>query len=451
MEYYGFLHFTVNTFTDREWGYGDEDPAVFAPHQFEALAIASLCRAAGMAGLILTAKHHDGFCLWPSRHTAHSVRSSPYRGGRGDVVGELAAACRQVGLGFGVYLSPWDRHHPEYGREAYLDYYRNQLVELSTEYGPLFEIWFDGANGGDGYYGGARTERRIDRSTYYRWPEVHQLVRRLQPDAIMFSDAGPDCRWVGNERGYGAETNWACLRLAGMYPGGDYGQRLANGDPDGTHWVPAEADVSIRPGWFYHAGEDAQVKSLAALLEIYYQSVGRGCNLLLNVPPDPRGRIHPVDAQRLLDFRRALDATFGVDLARGATVVADSVRGQARVPGGDPAYAPAHLVDERADTCWATDDGVTTAEAVLSLPAARALDRVRVEEYIELGQRVEAFGVDAWVGGGWAPLAAGTTIGPRRILRTPRVRTDRIRLRITASRACPVLRRVGLFAAGEAG
>ena len=261
LEFYGFLHFTVNTFTDKEWGYGDESPAVFNPTDFDADQIVGAAKAAGMKGLILTAKHHDGFCLWPSKLTEHSVKNSPWRDGKGDVVREIADACRRHGLTFGVYLSPWDRNHADYGRPDYLDYYRNQLRELMTGYGPLFEVWFDGANGGDGYYGGAREKRTIDRRTYYDWENTRQIVRDLQPDAVMFSDAGPDVRWVGNENGIAGDPCWATLNRDDFAPGEADEARLNPGDRPGTHWLPAECDVSIRPGWFYHASEDAKVKT----------------------------------------------------------------------------------------------------------------------------------------------------------------------------------------------
>ena len=285
-ELYGFLHFSVNTFTDREWGLGDESPTVFDPTDFDADQIVTVAKTAGMKGLILTAKHHDGFCLWPSKLTRHSVASSPWRGGQGDVVRELSDACRRHGLGFGVYLSPWDRHHAEYGRPAYLDYFRGQLRELLTGYGPLFEVWFDGANGGDGYYGGARETRRIDRRSYYDWETTWRLVRELQPGAALFSDAGPDVRWVGNEKGIAFDPAWATLNRDDFAPGEADEARLNRGDRPGTHWLPAECDVSIRPGWFYHPAEDEKVKSPDELLDLYYQSVGRGASFLLNVPPD---------------------------------------------------------------------------------------------------------------------------------------------------------------------
>jgi alpha-L-fucosidase len=209
LEYYGFVHFTVNTFTDKEWGYGNEPESVFNPTNFSAEQIVQTAKAAGMAGLILTCKHHDGFCLWPSRFTEHSVKKSPWKNGQGDVVREISRACRQAGLKFGVYLSPWDRNRADYGTSAYIEYYRNQLRELLTNYGPVFEVWFDGANGGDGFYGGARETRNVDRKAYYDWPTTFKLVRELQPAACMMSDGGPDVRWVGNERGEAGKTCWA--------------------------------------------------------------------------------------------------------------------------------------------------------------------------------------------------------------------------------------------------
>jgi alpha-L-fucosidase len=349
LEFYGFIHFSVNTFTDKEWGYGDESPSVFQPTALDTRQWARVAHEAGMKGLILTAKHHDGFCLWPSRYTEHSVKNSPWKNGQGDVVRELADACKEYGLRFGVYLSPWDRNHAEYGRPAYLTYYRNQLRELLTQYGPIFEVWFDGANGGDGYYGGAREHRRIDNSTYYDWPNTHQLVRECQPMAVMFSDAGPDIRWVGNESGVAFETIWMPLNRHKIYPGYPNFAAYAPGHPNGTDWVPPEVDVSIRPGWFYHPAENDKVKTVEQLLDIYYASVGRSSNILLNLPPDRRGLIHEVDEQRLLGLRKSLDRIFQTDLAPGARIHASNTR------GGNGAYGPTHLQDGNSDTYWATD------------------------------------------------------------------------------------------------
>ena len=439
LEFYGFLHFTVNTFTDKEWGYGDESPAVFAPTDFDADQIVGVAKGAGMRGLILTAKHHDGFCLWPSEYTEHSVKNSPWRDGQGDVVREIADACRRHGLAFGTYLSPWDRNHPEYGRPAYLDYFRNQLRELMSGYGPLFEVWFDGANGGDGYYGGARETRRIDRLTYYDWPNTRQIVRDLQPGASMFSDAGPDVRWVGNEKGIAGDPAWSTLNRDDFAPGEADEKRLNRGDRPGTHWLPAECDVSIRPGWFYHSSEDDKVRSPHDLLDLYYKSVGRGASLLLNLPPDRRGRIHENDERSLRAFRALLDATFAEDLARGAVVSASNVRGDA------DRFSPAHVLDGDRQTYWSTDDGFATPELVLDLGDTVTFNVVSLREYLPLGQRVEDWALDAWEEGAWREFAKGTAIGNRRLWRGSDVATDRVRLRITKAPVCPALSEMALF------
>jgi len=439
LELYGFLHFTVNTFTDKEWGYGDESPAIFDPTDFDADQIVEAAKAGGLKGLILTAKHHDGFCLWPSAYTEHSVKNSPWREGKGDVVKEIADACHRHGLAFGTYLSPWDRNHPEYGRPAYLEYFRNQLRELMTGYGPLFEVWFDGANGGDGYYGGARETRKIDRLTYYDWVNTRQIVRDLQPGACMFSDAGPDVRWVGNEKGIAGDPSWATLNRADFAPGEANQKRLNSGDRPGTDWLPAECDVSIRPGWFYHASEDDQVKGPLELLDLYYKSVGRGASLLLNVPPDRRGRVHESDERSLRGFKALLDATFAEDLAQGAAAEASNVR------GGDERFGPARVLDGDRDTYWSADDGVTTPELVLDLGRPVTFNVVSLREYLPLGQRIEDWAIDAWWDGQWEEIARGTAIGSRRLWRGEDVTTDRLRLRITRAPVCPALSEMALF------
>lgn len=438
MEFYGFLHFTVNTFTDKEWGYGDEAEQVFTPTDFDADQIVRTAKEAGMAGLVLTAKHHDGFCLWPSAFTEHSVKNSPWRSGRGDVVKEVADACRRHGLRFGVYLSPWDRNHKDYARPEYITYYRNQLRELLTGYGEVFTVWFDGANGGDGYYGGAREKRQIDNRVYYDWENTWNLVRALQPGAVMFSDAGPDFRWVGNEHGIAGDPCWATLNAADRHPGGT-SAGLNSGERPGTHWLPAECDVSIRPGWFYHPAEDSRVKTPAQLLDIYFKSVGRGACLNLNIPPDRRGRIHENDVTALRTFRQHLAGTFGRDLAKSAKVTASNTRGSAAE------FQAAHLTDGNRRSYWTTDDQITTPEVVLELPKPGTFNVVALREAIELGQRIEAFAVDAWREGQWQEIARGTSIGARRFLRLQPVTTDRVRLRITASPVCPALAEFGLF------
>jgi alpha-L-fucosidase len=438
LEFYGFLHFTINTFTGLEWGYGDESPQLFNPTAFDAAQIVAAAATGGMAGLILTCKHHDGFCLWPSQYTQHSVRNSPWRAGKGDVVREISDACHQQGLKFGIYLSPWDRNHAAYGTPEYVKYYRNQLRELLENYGPIFEVWHDGANGGDGFYGGAREQRRIDKYHYYGWEETWDLVRQLQPDACIFSDAGPDIRWVGNETGQAGETCWATLNQADFIPGEADTARLNAGDRPGSHWLPAECDVSIRPGWFYHASEDDQVKSPAQLLDLYFASVGRGGSFLLNLPPNRQGQIHPRDAAALAEFRHHLDQIFARNLADSASSLTGPIR---------TGFDPRNLLDGNPETYWTVDDSIQTPELVLTFPAPLRFNVFGLREYLPLGQRVESFALDTWQSGTWQPLeaACGTSIGARRLLRTPVTTTTAVRLRITQSSACPALSEFGLW------
>lgn len=442
MEFYGFLHFTVNTFTDKEWGYGDENPEVFNPTDFDADQIVTAARMAGMKGLILTAKHHDGFCLWPSKFTEHSVAGSKWKGGKGDVVKEISEACRRQKMRFGIYLSPWDRNNKDYASAAYITYYRNQLRELLTSYGDVFTVWFDGANGGDGFYGGARETRKIDNRTYYDWPVTQQLVRDLMPGASMFSDAGPDFRWVGNERGVAGDPCWATLNNEGRRPGGT-SDGLNSGERPGTHWIPAECDVSIRPGWFYHSQEDSKVKTPAELVDLYYKSVGRGACLNLNLPPDRRGRIHDNDIASLREFRRILDATFAKNLVRGARVTASNER------NGGSSFAAKNLLDGKNGTYWSTEDSITTPEVVLSFKQPVRFNVVDLREYLPLGQRIEAFALDQWKDGQWAELARGTSIGNRRLIRSGFITTEKLRLRIVGAPVAPALAELGLYAEPE--
>jgi alpha-L-fucosidase len=443
MEFIGFLHFTVDTFTDKEWGDGDESESVFNPTAFDAGQIVRVASQAGMRELILTCKHHDGFCLWPSRFTEHSVKHSPWEQGRGDVVRGISAACRKAGLKFGIYLSPWDRNCADYGHAAYITYYRNQLTELLTGYGPVCEVWLDGANGGSGYYGGARETRNIDRRTYYDWPGTWNLIRQWQPRACIFSDAGPDIRWVGNERGLAGNPCWNTLNAADFYPGEADEQRLNRGDRPGKDWVPAECDVSIRPGWFYHPNEDGRVKTPAQLLDLYFDSVGRGATLLLNVPPDRRGQIHPSDAASLLEFARRRDAIFADNLARRARASASNVRANAR------RYRAENVIDGKSDAYWATDDGVTNAEVVLEFPRPVTFNVVRLREYLPLGQRVEGYALDRWQDGKWEEFAGGQSIGHCRLVRGADMTTSKVRLRITKAPVSPALCEFGLFAGEE--
>ena len=439
MEFYCFVHFGPNTFQDKEWGYGDAPPEIFNPTELDCEQWARVAKEAGMKGIIITAKHHDGFCLWPSKYTGYSVKNSPWRNGKGDVVGELARACKKYGLKMGIYLSPWDRNHPDYGKPEYITYYRNQLRELLTNYGKIFEVWFDGANGGTGYYGGARENRKIDRKTYYDWPNTWKLVRQLQPQAVMFSDAGPDVRWVGNEQGWANPTNWCLLRRDEFYPGSPNYKELRSGHEDGTHWVPAEVDVSIRPGWFYRSKEDDKVKSLQKLVDIYFTSVGRNASLLLNIPPDRRGLFHENDVQRLKEFGATLRKIFANDLALGKPATASTVR------GNDEKYSAANAVDGKKETYWSVDDPVTQASLTIDLEKPVEFNVILLQEYIPLGQRVKAFSVEARVDGQWKPIAKETTIGYKRLLRIAPVKADKVRLNIEDARACPLISNLALY------
>jgi len=440
METVGFIHFTVNTFTDKEWGYGDEDPELFNPTALDAEQWARVARDGGLKELILTAKHHDGFCLWPSAFTEHSVKSSPYKNGQGDVVREFVDACRKYGLKVGLYLSPWDRNHPDYGTPAYITYFRNQLRELLTGYGEINEIWFDGANGGDGYYGGANEERRIDRETYYGWEETFSLVKELQPGIKIFSDAGPDIRWVGNEKGFAGETFWSTISVENMVIGASDQAYLNRGDPEGDRWIIGQCDVSIRPGWFYHADEDSLVKSPQELVDIYYKSVGRNGVLLLNLPPDRRGRIHEADAASLRAFRQIIDQTFAVDLAEGAS--AKVIKGKRGVMG----HPASSVTDTDTDTYWIAGHTDLPVEILIGLEGERTFDRIMLSEPIRIGQRVSSFYLETETPGGtWKEIARGTTIGYKRILRIDPDTASGLRLVIETSYGPPAIAHIGLF------
>jgi alpha-L-fucosidase len=440
MEMNAFIHFTINTFTDKEWGYGDESPKLFNPTSLNVDQWTSTLKAAGFKGVILTTKHHDGFCLWPTQYTEHSIKNSPYKNGQGDIVGELAESCKQQGLKFGIYVSPWDRNHAAYGTPAYVDYYRNQLKELFTKYGPVFEMWFDGANGGDGYYGGANEKRRINGSTYYDWPGTLTLVREIEPNVIFFSDAGPGVRWIGNERGVAGETNWNTITPDTLFAGkGGIEELLNSGSETGTHWIPGEVDVSIRPGWFYHTREDSLVKSPEKLFEIYLTSVGRGSTLLLNVPPDQRGLIHENDVRALQGFRELLNKELGVNLADGASVEASSTRGDSK------SFSAQNIVDADRETYWSTDNGITSGDILINLPEEQTMEYIVLQEYIKLGQRVKQFAIDVQEDGQWVRVGEGTTIGYKRILKISPVKTSKIRVSIIDSKACPTISSVSVF------
>ncbi|MFV0345894.1 MAG: discoidin domain-containing protein, partial [Bacteroidales bacterium] len=356
-------------------------------------------------------------------------------------VKELSEACKEYGLKFGVYLSPWDRNCADYGKPEYLTYFRNQLKELLTNYGDVFEVWFDGAMGGTGYYGGANEKREIDNKTYYDWENTHKLVRELQPNACMFSDAGPDIRWVGNEEGWAMKTNWSPIRRDEFYPGSPNYKELRTGHEDGTHWVPAEVDVSIRPGWYYHTYEDHKVKTLPHLLDIYYNSIGRNASLLINFPVDTRGLIHETDVEQILKLKKAIDADFATPLANGKDVEADNVRGNASK------YAASNVTDGNPETYWASDDGVLSTSLTIDLGSPTEFNRFLAQEEIRLGQRVKKFSVEALIGDRWEKIADETTIGRKRILRFPNVTASKVRLNIEDAKACPTITNIELYKA----
>ena len=416
MDMYAFIHYSMNTYTDQEWGFGNEDPALFNPSDLDCRQWARVCKQAGMKGIIFTAKHHCGFCMWPSAYTEYSVKNAPWKDGKGDVVRELADACREEGLKFAVYLSPWDRNYAGYGRPEYITYFRNQLRELLTNYGDIFEVWFDGANGGDGWYGGANETRRIEK-TYYEWPETYKLIRELQPDCVIWGDNAnrADLRWVGTEAGYVGETNWSTMPSEGQ---ADYAM-LHYGVEDGDVWCPGETNTSIRPGWFYHETENAHVKSLSKLMDTYYKSVGRNSTLLLNFPVAPNGRIHPIDSLRGIAFKNMIDEAFKTNLVDEARV---------------------------------SHKGLTTT---VSFRRPTNFNRFVAEEDIALGQRVKKFTLEALVDGAWQPLTDElaedgdglTTIGHRRIICFPTVKASKLRFTIVETKAEPVIKKIGLYLA----
>jgi alpha-L-fucosidase len=439
MELIGFIHFTVNTFTNKEWGYGDESPQIFNPTALDAEQWAQTAKAAGMKQLILTAKHHDGFCLWPSQYTEHSVKNSPYKEGKGDVVREFVDACKKYGLKVGLYLSPWDRNHKDYGTSAYITYYINQLKELLTQYGEINEIWFDGANGGDGYYGGANEIRKIDRTTYYGWEKIIAFVKNLQPNIKIFSDAGPDVHWIGNEKGFAGSTFWSTINSDELTIGASKTDYLNTGDPNGNQWIIGQCDVSIRPGWFYHTNQDSLVKTPQQLVDIYYKSVGRNALLLLNLPPDKRGVIHENDVKSLTDFKAIIDASLATDLAKGQTASANNYRLE------HPKFAPQNTLDGDPITYWSTDDGVLPAKLEIELNKKTCFDRIIIQEPIHLGQRISAFEIDVMENKDWVNIVRETTIGYKRILRIPKVKTQKVRIRITEANNTVALTNIGLY------
>ncbi len=429
METNMFVHFGPNTFTAAEWGDGTESEDIFNPTGLDCLQWTAVAKAAGFKGVIITAKHHDGFCLWPNPVSEHTVAQSCWKDGKGDVLRELSDACAQDGLKFGVYVSPWDRNDPHYGTPEYNDVFVKTLESALGDYGHVYEQWFDGACGE-----GPNGKRQV-----YDWPLFNSTVYRMQPHAIIFSNVGPGCRWMGNEEGVNGRTCWSTLDIEGYSPGNSPDLDILNtGVKGGAAWVGSETDVSIRPGWFWKESENDKVKSVQDLLKIYYESVGRNSLLLLNVPADTRGRIHEIDSLRLMEWRAALDAIFSADLAKGAEITATDSRGLR--------YAPSKMLDNDYDTYWAPRDGVTSASIELALPARTTFNRLCIQEYIPLGQRVEAFEVFAEDENGvMVPVAGETTIGYKRIVLLPEITTSKVRIDIVSSLACPAISTVGLY------
>jgi alpha-L-fucosidase len=429
MEFYAFVHFSLNTFTNKEWGYGDESPELFNPTNLDVRQWARVVKEAGMKGIILVAKHHDGFCLWPSAYTQRSVKNSPWKNGKGDLVKELAAACKEYGLKLGLYLSPWDRNRADYGKPEYVTYFRNQLKELLSNYGDVFEMWFDGANGGDGYYGGANETRKINTLEYYKWDETYKLIYKIAPNTLVWGVGPSEARWIGNEEGRAGKTNWSLLRQRDELAGKVHYSEFMSGHQDGEKWVPGEADVSIRPGWFYHAIEDDKVRPLDEMVDIYYESIGRNATLLLNLPVDKRGLVHENDQARLKELVSTIKEDFKTDVLTATKISADNVR------GNNAEFAAKKVSDRNKNTYWATDDNIKSASIVFEFNKPTPINRILLQEYIKLGQRVKAFNVEAKVDEKWISLAQETTIGYKRILRIDRVTASALKINIADSKA----------------
>lgn len=426
-EYYWFVHFGPNTFTDKEWGIGDEPEDIFNPTQLDCRQWAGTAKAAGAKGIIITAKHHDGFCLWPSKYSTHTVRESKWRNGKGDVVKELSLACKEYGLKFGVYLSPWDRNHPKYGTPAYNEVFVNMMKEIFTNYGPITEFWWDGANG----------EGPNGKKQEYDWPLFRETIKKLSPNTVVFSDVGPQIRWVGNENGFAGATNWNLLNVNGFTAGAGApsAETLNSGNMYGEKWIPAECDVSIRPGWFYHKEEDEKVKSPEALFNLYLKSVGRGSTLLLNVPPDRRGLINEHDSASLMGFRKLRENNFRQNLlAKPSVVIKNSSTGK-------------HITT-------LTDGKQATYEKLDSISiqfkTATTINAIILQEPIQLGQRIIKFRAllqDA--NGTTLKEVTGTTIGRKRILSFPSVTASKIQLVIDDAKAIPLISEVAAYHINE--
>jgi len=430
-EMIAFFHFGMNTFTDDNEGDGTAAATRFQPTALDCKQWTRVLKRAGIPVGILVAKHADGFCNWPSAHTDYSVKNSPWKNGKGDVVKEFTDACKASGIKAGIYLGPHDRHDTRYGTPAYADYYADQLSELLRNYGPIWEIWWDGA-GAD----------QITPAFYTRWADT---VRRLQPQCVVFgtknSNQFADCRWMGNESGEAGDPCWSTINLSSIRDEADHIHELNHGEVNGTAYVPAETDVSIRPSWFYHTNEDPHVKSVEKLWEIYFQSVGRNGVLLLNYPPNKAGLISPIDAQRTDSLRLLIDGTFKTNLAKGATIKTLHPR------GGN--FGAANLTDGKEKTYYATGDAYTTDTIVVNLGKAKTFDVIQLQEVIELGHRTTEWSVDYSSDGvNWSVIPEATdkqSIGYKWLVKCKPVTASQVRLRITAGKACVALHNFGIY------
>lgn len=438
LECYAFIHFGINTFNDLEWGYGDSPASTFNPDTLDCEQWVKTLKNAGMNGIVLTAKHHDGFCLWPTETTEYSIKNSPYKSGNGDMVKELSEACRKHGLKFGIYVSPWDRNNAGYGKESYISTYHNQIKELSSNYGPLFEFWFDGANGGNGWYGGANETRSIDAKTYYDYQKAADIILKRHPNAMIMGGECPTIRWVGNEEGHAGACHWSTISFNDR----DDMNLLNSGSEDGDSWLPSETDVSIRPGWFYHHREDHQVKSIAQLIDIYYKSVGHNSNLILNFPISTSGKIEATDSIRIMEWHEVLVEEFKDNLLKNAKVTANNERGRR--------FNSAKVADNDWNTFWATEDEFRHPEIVFEFPKTVTVNRLILQEYIPLGQRVRKFSIDRYANGKWLPIETDeelSTIGYKRIIRFQPVRMDKLRIRFKDSKACVCINNIEAYCA----
>ena len=425
LETYAFVHFGLNTYNDLEWGYGNTPASTFNPTELDCEQWVMTLKQCGMKGVILTAKHHDGFCLWQTKTTDYSISNSPYKNGKGDMVKELSDACKKHGLKFGLYLSPWDRNHAEYGYEDYVETYHKQIDELTSNYGELFEFWFDGANGGNGYYGGTNEFRSINAKEYYDYERARDTILKRHPNAMIFGGTCQTIRWVGNEQGWAGDTDW-CMINPEIEDNHKY---LTHGSANGTHWIPAEVDVSIRPGWFYHEREDHQVKSLAQLTDIYYRSVGHNANLLLNFPINLDGKIPALDSIRAVEWYNVISNDLKDNILKDAKVNVDNERGRK--------FKAENVIDDDWDTYWATEDDYNFGTISFTFDNPVKMNRVVLQEYIPLGQRVKDFYIEGELNGKWFKINAFdtlSTIGYKRIVRFNTVELDKLIIYFEESR-----------------